>query len=533
MKMFSALLRTRLSALAAYFIKSSRRKNKGKGMTVLFTLLMIYAFGCIAFMIGMLYHQLYNPLSGAGLKWFYFAIAGIMTFALCFIGTVFMAQVQIYGAKDNDLLLSMPIPPRYILVTRMLLLLFLSYVFEIVSFIPSVVIYYYYETFTVLSLVYFIVIFLILPLLSVVLSCIVGWLVAIISSRMRNKSLITMILSLAFLGVYFYGYSKVTSYIQMLIANGAAIADTIKRVLPPAYYLGMAIEKLDIISLLIFLAWCILPMVVLYLILNRSFIKIATTKRGFAKVQYKEKAMKVSSARSALIKKDLKHFVTSPVYMMNGALGIIFEIALAVALVIKVDLLTKYTAEVPALKGAMGPVAILALCIISSMNIISASSISLEGKNLWICQSIPVDGSQVLVSKALMHMTVTVPPVVLSSIICAIALKVTPVMALLLLAVPVLMNIFCALLGVAVNLKFPKFDWINETVVVKQSASPMICMFGGAAVVVAPMLIYMYLASDIMSVEAFTGLFGALLAVISLLLYWYLMKGGNRAFKEL
>jgi hypothetical protein len=58
-------------------------------------------------------------------------------------------------------------------------------------------------------------------------------------------------------------------------------------------------------------------------------------------------------------------------------------------------------------------------------------------------------------------------------------------------------------------------------------------MFGGAAVVVAPMLVYMYLASDIMSVEAFTGLFGALLAVISLLLYWYLMKGGNRAFKEL
>lgn len=532
--MFKALLKTRLIALGVYFTKASRRNSKGnKGMEVLLALAMLYGFGCIAFMFGMLYKQLYSPLNGAGLKWFYFAIAGIVTFLMCFISTVFMAQVQIYEAKDNDLLLSMPIPPSYILLTRMLMLLFLSYIFEIISFTPAVVIYYYYEAFTALSLVYFIVIFLFLPLLSIVLSCIVGWLVALISSRMRNKSLITMILSLAFLGAYFYCYSKLGTYIQMLIAKGTAIASVIKKVLPPAYYLGIAIEKLDAISLIIFLAWTILPIAVIYFILSRSFIKIATTKRGFAKIQYKEKAMKVSSARMAIIKKELKRFLSSPVYMMNAGLGIIFELALAVALVVKRNLLEEFSTVVPELGGTVAPIAILALCFISSMNMISASSISLEGRNLWIVKSIPVDGGQVLMAKADMHMLVCIPPTIISAIICALVLRPTPVMTLLLLVVPVLLNIFCALLGVVINLKFPKFDWINETVVVKQSMSPLLAMFGSAAVVLAPMLIYMFLAAGKISVDAFTGIYAVVLGILSLWLYRYIVTKGKRVFEML
>lgn len=532
--MFRTLLKTRLIALGAYFTKASRRNSKGsKGKEVLFALLMLYAFGCFAFMFGMLYKQLYSPLNGAGLKWFYFAIAGIVTFLMCFISTVFMAQVQLYEAKDNDMLLPMPIPPGYILMTRMLMLLLLSYIFEAISFGPAIAIYYYNEAFTALSLVYFIVIFLFLPMLSLVLSCIVGWLVALISSRMRNKSLITMILSLAFLGIYFYAYSKVGTYIQVLISKGAAIASAIRRVLPPAYYLGMALEKLDVISLLIFLAWSLLPMAVIYFILSRSFIKIATTKRGFTKIQYKEKAMKVSSARMALIKKDLKHFVSSPVYMMNAGLGIIFELALAVALVVKKDILTEFSGTVPELGGAVAPIAILALCFISTTNMISASSISLEGKNFWIVKSIPVDGGQVLMSKAEMHMLVCIPPTIISEIICALVLRPTPVMTLLLLVVPVLLNIFCALLGVVINLKFPKFDWISETVVVKQSMSPILAMFGSAAVVIAPMLIYMFLAADKMSVDIFMGIFAAVLGIVSLGLYRYLVTRGKRVFEKL
>lgn len=532
--MFRALLKTRLIALGAYFTKASRRRTKSSNaMKVLFVLLMLYAFGCMALMFGMLYRQLYGPLNEAGLKWFYFAIAGIMTFVLCFITTVFTAQVQLYEAKDNDLLLSMPIPPGYILLSRMIMILLLSYIFEIISFAPAAAIYYYYESFTALSFIYFIIIFLFLPLLSIVLSCIVGWIVAIISSRMRNKSLITMILSLAFLGIYFYGYSKVGTYIQMLIAKGTAIASAIKRVLPPAYYLGMTIERLDIISLLIFIAWSILPMAVVYFILSRNFIKIATTKRGFAKIQYKEKAMKVSSARMALIKKDLKHLVSSPVYMMNGALGIVFEVALAVVLVIKRDLLTEFSAQVPELGGAVSPIVILALCFISAMNMISASSISLEGKNLWIIKSIPVDGGQVLMSKAEMHMLVCIPPTILSEIICILVLRDTPVMILLMLIVPVLINIFCALLGVVINLKLPKFDWINETVVVKQSASVMLAMFGSAAVIIAPMLIYMFLIAGKISIDAFIGIFAVVIGLASLGLYRYIVTRGKRAFERL
>ena len=130
-------------------------------------------------------------------------------------------------------------------------------------------------------------------------------------------------------------------------------------------------------------------------------------------------------------------------------------------------------------------------------------------------------------------MLVCIPPTILSEIICALVLKTTPVMILLLLLVPVIINVFCALFGVFLNLKFPKFDWISETVVVKQSASAMLAMFGSAAVVIAPMLIYMFLAAGKISVEAFTGIFALVIVLACLGLYRYLLTRGKRIFEGL
>ena len=56
--------------------------------------------------------------------------------------------------------------------------------------------------------------------------------------------------------------------------------------------------------------------------------------------------------------------------------------------------------------------------------------------------------------------------------------------SLLVIIVPIVFTVFEALLGLLINLWKPKFDWINETVVVKQSAAVMITMFGTMALVV-------------------------------------------------
>lgn len=112
--MFRALLRTQFASLWAALTRSSTgSKKKSTGRAVLVAILFIYIIGCFFFMFGGMFYALAQPLAALGIQWFYFALAGIVAAALCFIGSVFMAQQQLFNAKDNELLLSMPIPPAY------------------------------------------------------------------------------------------------------------------------------------------------------------------------------------------------------------------------------------------------------------------------------------------------------------------------------------------------------------------------------------------------------------------------------------
>ena len=113
--MFKALLRTQFASIwAALFRNSTGAKKKSAGKAVLVGILFIYIIGCFLVMFGGMFFVIAEPLAAMGLSWFYFALAGIVAAALCFIGSVFMAQQQLFNAKDNELLLSMPIPSNAI-----------------------------------------------------------------------------------------------------------------------------------------------------------------------------------------------------------------------------------------------------------------------------------------------------------------------------------------------------------------------------------------------------------------------------------
>ena len=130
------------------------------------------------------------PANGQlGFAWLYFSIAPLTAIVLCFIGSVFLTKAQLFDAQDNELLMSMPIPPGYILLSRIAMLLVLNYIFQLFILVPAGIVYYMNYTVTAVGIVFFIIDFLFLPLIPLTLSCIFGWLLAVISERVRNKSL--------------------------------------------------------------------------------------------------------------------------------------------------------------------------------------------------------------------------------------------------------------------------------------------------------------------------------------------------------
>ena len=123
---------------------------------------------------------------------------------------------------------------------------------------------------------------------------------------------------------------------------------------------------------------------------------------------------------------------------------------------------------------------LLAACLFCAMICpITATSISLEGKNFWIVRSLPIPANRYLGAKLALNLLLNVSVSWLSILILSFVYHFAPVTTLLLLALTLLAALCSGLFGLIVNLHFPRFDYDREIVVVKQSLSTMITVFAG------------------------------------------------------
>lgn len=224
--MLKSLIKVRLASLAAAMMKTGKSDKKGvtKGKIVLFGLLYLYVMVVFAFLFGTMFISIAQPFAAQGLGWVYFTLYAIISFALMAFGSAAVAKSQIFDAKDNDLLLSMPIPPSYILISRMSVLCILNFFYQLVVLIPAAVVWGITVGFSVLSFVSFILISLGVLLFATALSLLLGWLIALASRKAGNKTLVAVLFSFAFLAVYMYFVSSSQKYIMILAENGAAVA---------------------------------------------------------------------------------------------------------------------------------------------------------------------------------------------------------------------------------------------------------------------------------------------------------------------
>ena len=535
--MLKTLLKIRVKAAMDSLFNRRRGKKNGKGMKILLGVLLIYCVIAFGAMFGMLFYALYEPFNMLNMGWLYYSMCGVMATMLCFIGSVFFTQSILYEAKDNELLLSMPIRPSAILGSRMVFLLLVNYGYSLLIVLACGVVRCLMAPVTALGVIRYVLCALLLPLLPSTLSCVVGGIIALIISRVRNKSLVSMVLSLLFLGAYFAVCFNMQSYIQWMVQNGEAIGAAIQKALPPFYAMGLALQNGDWLQLLRFALWCIVPFAAVYTLLSRSFIRIATSKRGAKKIKYEARALHASSVRWALTRKELIHLVNSSPYMLNGGMGAILCLAMAVLVAIKGDSLLQGLADIYAggmdIHAYVAPFACIVECITLSMTIISAPSISLEGKNLWMLQSAPVRAGDVLIGKALAHIAVATPAGLIASLLLALTLPMGAADTALVFLLPLALVVFMALLGVTVNLRWARFDYTNETVVIKQSASTSITMFSGMGLVMLPCLLYAFLLRKSMTPQLMMAIMTALLAIADVVLYYYLTHKAERAFANL
>ena len=136
--------------------------------------------------------------------WLYYAMVSFTVLIISVITGIFMSQSQLFGARDNEILLPLPIPVRFILGARISILLFIDFVFSFILHTTALVVYLANMSLGVVGFISFFASMILLPLLSFTVSALFGWLINVLTMRMKRKNLFAISLSLVFLFGYFY-----------------------------------------------------------------------------------------------------------------------------------------------------------------------------------------------------------------------------------------------------------------------------------------------------------------------------------------
>lgn len=531
--MLKALFKKQLLELSTWLLQDKKSgKNRSKAGVAGYILLYAFVIGVMCFLFFSVSLTLCAPLVQVGLDWLYFAILSLLALMLGVFGSVFSTYSSLYLAKDNNLLLSLPIPPSRILAVRLFGVWLWGTVYEALVLLPAMVVYWSVATPGFLTPFADILVFLLLSLFILTLSCVLGWLVAKINRRLKTKSLVTVLVSLIFLGAYFLLVSRAYTMLESLLANAETVGENVKGFLYPFYLLGRGAAG-HAPSLLLTAAGVLLLFALTVWVLSRSFLKIATASNGAAKKTYRETSEKPQSPFRALLGKEGRHFLASPIYMLNCSLGTVFLLLLGGFALVRGawlrEMLSAFSVEN---SGLIMLIAVAAVCMTASMNDITSPSVSLEGKNIWLVQSLPVSAWQALRAKLWLHLLLTGIPVLFCGISLAAALRPGMIGTLGLIGCPMLFMLFMAELGLALNLKMPNLIWSNETVVVKQSLCVMLAMFGGWLLVTALAGLYALLHT-LLTPEIFLFLICALLAGGSGALRQWLKTRGAGIFAAL
>lgn len=533
--MFRILLKKQMTEIfRAYFYDAKKNKKRSVFSTVMFFVLFaILMVGILGGMFAFLADYLCKPFAAVNMKWLYFLIMGMIAIALGTFGSVFNTYSGLYLSKDNDLLLSMPIPIRSILLIRLSSVYLMGLMYSALVMLPAVIVYWIEVEVSLWTVIGPVLFTLLISLLVLILSCVLGFCVAKLSLKLKNKGFITVLLSLSFFALYYFIYFKAQDLIQDLLMNAAIYGEKVKGCAYPVYLFGQIGEG-DLLAMILYTVVIGALCAVIFIVLSRSFIKIATSSGSVKKVVYKEKREKGKTPFMALIQKEFGRFVSSPNYMLNCGLGVIALPIVGVVMLFKGNEIWQFMDMIfgEGRDGMLFVLAATALSMMASMNDMVVPSVSLEGKNIWITQSLPMDLWQVLRAKLSVQLLLTILPLIICEICFAIVLPGYGVEIILSMIVPITFTVFLTLFGLLLGLQMPNLSWTNELAPIKQNFGVVISMCGGWAVSVLLSVIY-YMGGYRMGVIPYFMLILVAFILLSVVLCIWLKKKGTIIFANL
>lgn len=345
----------------------------------------------------------------------------------------------------------------------------------------------------------------------------------------------TLLSSLIFLFIFFVSMNA-----DDFIKNIASKAESINDLLTSIYYpIGAYINlitKFKLLDLIKLLLINIIPFLLFILIGSKYYFKIIFSSKENVKTKNKLKKGLIIKQKPivSLVKKELKRYFSSVVYMFNTSFGLILAVIVPIILGIKgQDVFDDFLAGCGVSSDlSLSVIFYFFILFVGAMTSISSSSISLEGKTINITKSLPISEKMILQSKILTCFAIELPFIMFSDVLFFIMFKPSLSYIILIIILSFVVILLTSCIGLVANLKYPKMNASNDTEVVKQSMSSMIGVFSGMGILIGSIFLVTYL-SDKFSILTLLSAHVTSLFIISIILYLYLIKYGTIEYRKI
>ncbi|GHV16860.1 hypothetical protein FACS189493_3450 [Spirochaetia bacterium] len=409
--------------------------------------------------------------------------------------TFFKGSGMLFGLRDYDAVMSLPVSSSAVVMSRLSAVYLFNLCVSLLIMLPSGIIYGRYTAPGLSACIMLVLSLFFVPLIPMILALGVSTLITAVSVRFRRRNLISLLLyTAAVLAVIVFSFrlslQSETMAPDQLANLGLAISAQINRVYPPAVLFSLALLNGDWIPYLLFVLGSGV-IAAIFVVLTTCFYKKINTALFSHQVKsnYRVRALKTASPFMALYKREFRRLVSCTIYAVNTCIGMVMLLAASVALLFVAPAGMADQAELAVLIEMMTPVLPLVMALMVCMSSTTAVSLSLEGKNRWIMCSLPVDSITIFNAKIAVNVTVVIPASLVSGVLIAVALRTNVLVTVLLLIAPLVYGGFIAVLGMWLNVKFPKYDWASEYYAVKGTASLAATVFTGLAAAGIPLLV--------------------------------------------
>lgn len=528
MSKFFELLKVNIS-LAMIQININRlSKGKKRGYSSGTMLLVVAVF--IMVYMGWIASSLYGSIAQYGLGWLLVAMGLVLVSLFTLVTGIYSVNAVLFESQDLDQLFSYPITPLQILFSKLFALVVENWLIGIVFYLPMLAVYCYNVKPDALFYIYVLLGFVCLPFIPVCLFILLAYFLNIITSGKRAKNTLNVIITLGLIFGASWGMQKLLSGFKASSADISGLMESLKGFYPPLGCLlnGIVLENPG--DLLIGLLWNIAPFVVLCIALSFGYKSLWSRSRVVRKIRRGKLSFGVRTPFSTLLQKEFYRYFSSVMYILNSSIGMILMTLFTVFSGTGGKKIQQLQAYFPADMKILFVLLIFGFTLLISNT--TAPSISLEGKNLWIIKSWPVSEGRILLAKLCVHLTVTIPLLVVNCVMAGFTLQLSVVNCIVLFIICALFAVLSGLTGLIFNLYFHRFDFYSDTQVVKNSSSVLLTYLAMAAVMAASAGIYWLFRANISLNWFLTGV-GFALAILAALAGVFVFTKGKELFKNL